>query len=611
VTNGVERNPPVRIGSIILLAAWFGLVTGLTEAMILAIRSYGLGHLIHVSWHFPWMVPLADVLFFLLPALLLSIVARIAPQLIPFRLVTFIYLAMGIAALLLMYPRIQPWAAALLAAGLAFQLARTMSRHRGGMERLVRRSLLPLGAVVLLLAGGMLGYQRVRERRALANLPTARAGVPNVLLIILDTVRAANLSLYGYQRETSPVLTRLAAAGVRFDRAIATAPWTLPSHASLLTGRWPHELSADWVVPLDKTYPTLAEFFRSHGYATGGFIANVGYCSWEFGLNRGFSRYRDFPLSLATIVISSSIGRQLDRNLRIRNLVKSDQHLVRVGAPSINEEFLDWADDRGDRPFFAMLNYYDAHGPYLPPAPFDRKFSSSGREANLSPLHRYLARPRRTLLSADVVQREIDQYDGALAYLDQELGKLFENLAARGLENTIILVTADHGEEFGEHGIYDHGNTLYRPSVHVPLIILAPEGVPAQRVVTTPVSLHDVANTLAHLATGESGPFPGTSLAQAWSDSSTPRGPVMAEVRKGLRTPAWHPATLGDMYSVILDSLRLIRNGDGKEEIYRVYEDPWEQRNLPPDSTAGAVLARMRAAFPPTQPGSNPTKEER
>lgn len=601
--------------TILQTGLWFGLVTGLVEALVLTIRFYGLGQLVHVGWHFPWMAPVANGFFFLLPAAALALLARMAPRLIPFRLIVFVFLTMSLAALLLMYPRILPWASALLAAGVGFQLARKAARHRPGMERTIRRSILPLAALVLLLALGMLGYQRLAERRALAGMPPARAGAPNVLLIILDTVRAASLSLYGYDRETTPNLTQLAQRGVRFDQAISTAPWTLPSHASLVTGRWPHELSADWIVPLDGTYPTLAEYLANAGYATGGFVANVGYCSWEFGLNRGFARYRDYPLTWATIAGSTSIGRQLDRNMRIRNLLKNDQHLVRVNAASINREFLDWIDGRGDRPFFAMLNYYDAHGPYLPPAPFDRRFSPTGRDANLSPLHRYLARPRRTLLSAEVVQREIDQYDGAIAYLDEQLGRLFDELAARGvLENTIIVVTADHGEEFGEHGIYDHGNTLYRPAVHVPLLVVAPGRVPPQRIVTRPVSLRDLPHTLAELATGEAGPFPGHSLEGTWRDPLEPAHPVLAEVRQGLRTPAWHPVTKGDMYSVVLDSLRLIGNGDGTEELYRFYDDPWEQQALKIDSAASEAIAPLRGvlrALRADETSPAPIKEKR
>ncbi len=593
MTSGASRSS-VSSGMVIGLGLWFGLVTGLMEALVLGVRSYLLGQLVHVSWHFPWMAPLANAGFFLFPALVLALAAAVAPRLVTFRLAVFVFLAMGAAALLLMYPRILPWASALLAGGLGFQFSRTIARHRVGMERLVRRSLLPLLGVVAMAAASMAGYGKFREPYLLSQLPAAAKGAPNLLLIILDTVRAANLSLYGYQRETTPNLSRLAARGTRFDQAMSPAPWTLPSHASILTGRWPHELSADWVVPLDATYPTLAEHLASRGYATGGFVANVGYGSWEFGLDRGFSRYVDFPLTLATITASSSIGRQLDRNLRVRNLLRTDQHLVRVNAPHVSGDFLEWIDGRGSRPFFAMLNFYDAHGPYLPPAPFDRKFDSAGRQANLSPLHRYLARPRRTPLPPEVVAAEIAQYDGAIAYLDQELGTLFAALDARGLmQNTIIVVTADHGEEFGEHGIYDHGNTLYRPSVHVPLVLVAPGQSPG--VVTSPVSLRDIPHTLARLATGSGMPFPGRPLNQAAGDSVSP--PVLAEVRQGLRTPAWHPVTLGDMHSVIRDSLRLIRNGDGSEEIYRVYRDGWETSNLAADSAT--LAAGLRGLLPP------------
>ena len=176
MNDAAGRNSPLRAGRIILLGIWFGLVTGLLEATVLAVRSYGLGHLIHISWHFPWMVPLADALFFLLPALVLALLGKLSPKLVPFRLVSFVFLALGLAAMLLMYPRILPWAAALLAIGLGFQLGRTTSRHRTGMESLVRRSLVPLVAFVILLAAGMLGYGTIKERRTLAGLPAARSG---------------------------------------------------------------------------------------------------------------------------------------------------------------------------------------------------------------------------------------------------------------------------------------------------------------------------------------------------------------------------------------------------------------------------------------------------
>ncbi|MEO8201607.1 MAG: sulfatase-like hydrolase/transferase [Gemmatimonadota bacterium] len=570
-----EPRPGAKPITVLVLAAWFGLLTGIVESFILAIRSFGLGQLIHVSLDFPWMAPIADVMLFLLPGIPLAILALMFRRGIAFRLLVFIYVSMGTGAILLMYPKIYPYASVVLAAGVGFQISRTLSRHQRGLERFATRSIGLLAGIVLLVALGMIGYRRLSERRSLSGAPAPRAGGRNVLLIILDTVRAANLSLYGYDRPTTPNLQRLAATGVRFDAAISAAPWTLPSHASLITGHWPHELSADWVSALDDRQATLAEYFDRQGYTTAGFVANVGYCSWEFGLKRGFMHYQDYPISWRTILESSSIGRQMDRSYLIRGLLKTDQHLVRVAAPAINQGFLEWVDNRGSRPFFAMLNFYDAHGPYLPPAPFDRMFAPGGRDTDLSPLHRFLARPRRTPPAANVIDREIAQYDGALAYLDQQLGVLFRELDQRGLlQNTVVVITADHGEEFGEHGVFDHGNSLYRPSVHVPLIVVSRDHVPPGRSVSTPVSLRNIAHTLADLATPtDPSPFPGFSLARYWTDSLAPAEPLVSEVSQGLRTPAWYPVSRGNMKAVMADDLRLIRNGDGIEELYRAADE--------------------------------------
>ena len=148
---------------------------------------------------------------------------------------------------------------------------------------------------VILLAGFVFVGDRLKQARE-AGRPLPPANSPNVLLIVLDTVRADHLSLYGYERPTTPVLERLAKRGIRFDEARATAPWTLPSHASMFTGRWPHELGEKWMTPLRGNFPTLAEYLGDHGYATAGFVANVGYCSQETGLARGFTHYEDYVL---------------------------------------------------------------------------------------------------------------------------------------------------------------------------------------------------------------------------------------------------------------------------------------------------------------------------
>ncbi|HSE66140.1 MAG TPA: sulfatase, partial [Gemmatimonadales bacterium] len=576
--------PGVRLSprAILFLGLAAGLLTGLIEVLVLLSRRLVLGRLVHVSAHFGWMAPVGDLVLFALPALALALCARLWPRLVPAQLVFFLFAFVGFAALVLMEPGFQKLAALALAAGLAFQTARMLSRRTEAWERRSGKVLGTLAAVVTLIGLATVGFYTIRERLAIGRLPAAAGDRPNVLLIILDTVRAKSLSLYGYHRDTSPSLIHLAERGVRFDRAFATAPWTLPSHASLLTGDYPHQLSADWVEPLDRKVPTLAERFKAEGYVTGGFVANVGYLSWEFGLNRGFAHYEDYLFRPRDILESTSIGRQLDYSFLVRDLLRTDQHLVRIDAPSINRRFLNWVAQRGDRPFFAFLNYYDAHGPYLPPAPWDRRYGSP-RTDDRSTLHRFLGRPFGPLPQT-VVEREMEQYDGALAYLDNQIGQLIEELDRRHvLDHTIVLLTADHGEEFGEHGLFDHGNSLYRPSVQVPLLVVYRGTVPEGGRVEQPVTLRDVAATLADLAGLPSGVVPGASLARFWRGSFPlePRtqSPVISEVSKGIRTPPQYPVSRGDMRSLVEGGQRYILGGDGTEQIFDLGDD-WEHHPL-------------------------------
>ena len=140
--------------------------------------------------------------------------------------------------------------------------------------------------------------------------PLPPAGSPNILLVVLDTVRADRLSLYGYERPTTPNLERLAKRGIRFDLARATAPWTLASHASMFTGHWPHELVQEWMTPLQGNQPMLAEYVGAHGYATAGFVANVTYCSQNSGLARGFTHYEDYVLEKLAPLRTSGLVEQ-------------------------------------------------------------------------------------------------------------------------------------------------------------------------------------------------------------------------------------------------------------------------------------------------------------
>ena len=244
-------------------------------------------------------------------------------------------------ALLLSYRGLSSLACSALSGGIAFRSLGPILRQGPRVQRLVRYSLpLLIGLVATFWAFGP-SHERIHEHL----LPPAPPQAPNVLFIVLDTVRAQSLNLYGYGRETSPSLVSLA-PGVRFDQARSAAAWTLPSHASMFTGRWPHELSARLDRPLDTTYPTLAEFLRDRGYDTAGFVANTFFCSRWFGLSRGFLPYDDVAVNFAEILRSANLGRAMAKKFAPYERDRPTAYFDRKDAPTINRELLDWLDHR-------------------------------------------------------------------------------------------------------------------------------------------------------------------------------------------------------------------------------------------------------------------------
>ena len=603
-------------GLVLRAAVWLALTTGLLDAGIIGFRKLVLQQLVHRSPHVVWMAPLAYLFLFAGPALLLYLLARRWPRRVPPG-VAFGLLALGTTTsvlILLFYRRFHDAALAILAIGLAAQFGRMTAAHLSGFSRLVRISTPWLAGIVAVLALGLVGTRLVAGRYQLALLPAARSGAPNVLLIILDTVRAASLSLYGYERATTPNLERWARRGVVFERAVAPTSWTLPSHGSFFTGRPPHELSTHWLVPLDDTHRTLAEAFRKNGYRTAGFVANLQYATAEMGLSRGFDTYRDYQISASQILMNSTLGRFLTARRSLRTLVGSDQIVGRKSASALNREFVDWTRDLGERPFFAFLNYYDAHDPYLPPDSFYRAFSGQSRSNQLSPLRRLSVRERRAGLDAQAYRIEMDSYDGSIAYLDHELDRLFRDLEQRGLlSNTLVIVTSDHGEEFGEHGLFFHGNSLYLPALHVPLAMWFPERVPESVRINEPVSLIDLAATIAELASlKDDSPFPGRSLVPSWTKQLRPAEPVRSELQKGIRLPDWYPVSGGDMSSLVWAGKHYIRNGDGREELYDWNNDRGETRNLADMPDQKSLIEYLRSmADPRKASGLEPGRADR
>jgi arylsulfatase A-like enzyme len=448
---------------------------------------------------------------------------------------------------------------------------------------------------------------------------TRTSGASNVLLIVLDTVRAESLSLYGYDRDTSPNLRRYAARGVRFDRAFSTAPWTAPSHASMFTGRWCHELSVGWNRPLDGSCPTLAGFLAGRGYDTAGFVANTTYCSYETGLARGFARYDDYDVSLRAILLCSSLVQRVvnftHKHPTLARLVGEDRPTSghRKSAERINRNFLEWLSSRSgtpERPFFAFLNYYDAHHPYLSPerddpGPFGARPESGD---DLRMLRSWWEFDKRKL-DRRGVELVRDSYDRCIAYLDRHVGKVLDELDRRGvLSSTLVVITADHGEHLGEQHLFGHGCSLYRPELHVPLLVITPNGEARGRVVSTPVSLRDLPATVVDvLGIGDysRSPFPGQSLARTWSGSTEPallgEPPVLSEVEAAPEFDPNHgtsPARLGPMRSLVGWGFHYIRNGDGREELFNLEGDPGERLDLSTRRDAEVTLARFRDYLP-------------
>jgi arylsulfatase A-like enzyme len=587
------------------LSLWFGLATGLLEAAVFAVRRFGFGLNLGFSRDVYWMAPLADFLLFGVLGLSFSLIAWRWPKLVPVRLGVFSFVFLGAFSVLFMFsPQLYVYAGMLLAAGLATVTSAFLAPRVRRFDPTRRRTLRAMLGLVGGVALGSRAWRRLSESAALAKLPPAPIDAPNVLLIVLDTVRAVNLSLYGYQRPTSPRLAQFAQEGVRFDHALSTAPWTLASHATMFTGRYPHELSADWLKPLDASFPTLAEFLSERGYLTAGFVANTRYCSYEHGLDRGFAHYDDYPISPEQIVVSSSLVRYLSTLPPLRETTANREFPPRRTAAEINRAFLNWLSDKNDRPFFAFLNYFDAHAPYLPPPPFDLMFGKRRASA-------WNRLARAEFIPPLELKAMYDGYDGALAYLDTQLDLLFEELRRRGiLENTLVIITSDHGEEFGEHGLLDHGSSLYLASVHVPLVIHFPSRVPVNQVVREPVSLRDLAATvMAVLKLQNESSFPGESLARYWQasrDLERPQGsPLLCEVNHLPNVPSWLPVSRGDMKSLLMDGWRYILNGDGQEELYDTSKDSWEQRDICDSELGRLQLPRIRDSLEALLAGRN------
>jgi arylsulfatase A-like enzyme len=386
----------------------------------------------------------------------------------------------------------------------------------------------------------------------------ARAGAaaerPNILLIVLDTQRADRLSCYWSEAErarqlpTSPNLDRLAAESTLFERAIAPAQWTIPSHASLFTGEYPstHQtVQAD--LELSPALPTLAELLQLSGYTTVGFCNNPLVGILKNGLRRGFETFYNYGGALPTrppegnplpaplnrwLAAYTQFWRRL--SYPVQNAFARSDTLFQLAlhpwfaslwtrllnfkgntAASIADlnrylqQMARRRSDPGARPFFCFVNLMEPHLPYWPPEPFVQKYApyfKSNREAR-DFLRQYNAQPYRWMaplpqplspLQAQVLR---DIYDAEVAYQDHLLGSVFDTLRHTGLEqNTLVAIVADHGEGLGEHDFVGHAFVVYEELIRVPLILRYPGHFPAGKRIATPVSTRRLFHTLLEAA---------------------------------------------------------------------------------------------------------------
>ena len=413
----------------------------------------------------------------------------------------------------------------------------------------------------------------------------------NVILISIDTLRADFLGCYGYDRPTSPASDQLAGDGVLFEDVLATSPWTPPSHASMLTGLYP---SHHGLKPKDSSMigdairsdvPTLAEVLGKHGYETAAFVRSV-VLREESGFGRGF----------ATFV-------PVDFDYRSR------------GPSPVSDLALEWLRDRSERPFFLFLHYYDAHSDYRSLPHYEERFVES-YDGIADGTTRQLQRVRRGLVELDDedARHLANLYAAGVRQVDDEVARILQHLdEARISDQTLIILTSDHGEGFLEHGSVLHGRTFYEEITRVPLVLRGPR-IPAGLRVSRPASLVDIVPTIVGLVGIEDVlSTDGIDLSPSWSVGAA----EISDDRYLFAEADWGNA--------VPDARRAVRHGswklhvdlsNGETQLYDLAGDRAEQRDLAKHEQSKvarlrAQLATLVEAEPEQSPAPGLSAEER
>lgn len=383
-----------------------------------------------------------------------------------------------------------------------------------------------------------------------------------VVIVSIDTLRRDHMSVYGYPRQTTPGLEALASESVVFEDAVSPSSWTLPAHASLFTSTYPSVHGAvNLNVGLSSSWPNLAAILQEAGFVTQGIVTHV-YLSREYGFDRGFDRFQYLPETRAEVVTDRAI-----------------QFLTAMG----------------DRDFFLFVHYYDPHWHYDPPPPYDSAFDpayegdASGVWWDFKELDRDTIEPRD-------LHHIKALYDGEILYTDRNVERLVREMKRLGIfDKTLVVVTSDHGEEFLEHGSWEHQKTLYEEQLRVPLIVKFPDGEGGGTRVSEQVTLLDVAPTVAdvmEISVPDS--FHGVSLQgeldperELWAETEhTIDGTHKLSLRRGS----------GESKAIFsIERSEVVSEGETVEtELYDLETDPGELDELDDDAIRRRAEARLR-----------------
>lgn len=416
---------------------------------------------------------------------------------------------------------------------------------------------------------------------------------PNILLLVMDTLRKDRVSCYSEEERLTPVLDGFAKDATVFEEAVANSPWTLPSHASIFTGRYPSEHGATQLTPfLEEKYPTLPKILREEGYSTACFTCN----SWitpSTGLSQGFETYRNFFNSFLGFKFLTGIWKKL-MNSRFRRI---GDRLISFGnsiyesmtkennqrwTPGVIDSSIDFVKD-SEEPYFLFINLMDPHLPYVPPERMWKDFMNGVTPEDLCQNSKKF-NSRSVDVSEDEIRLLNKLYNAEVSYMDSQISRLLDY---GNDENTLVIATSDHGENIGEHGLIGHEFCVYDTLLEVPLIVDWPEGhgIQAKGRVDEQIELRQLFHTILDL-TGTMGLKFDRNLSLAGevesrlaiSEYFLPK--IELELMRRINPEFRDPSIEADMKSLRTEKWKYIWHEKVKDKLFNLEEDPGEKENL-------------------------------